>query len=82
MQDIGNHAERVVDIYQSEDLMIDTYRVSDHSGNPFETAVKHPHYNQGKRIIVETYLTKEEAQQGHNRWLQSFTCYTKTFPVI
>lgn len=47
---------------------IDTCSVSD-SAQPYETAVKHTHYNGGKWVIVELYDSKQEAQEGHNRWV-------------
>ena len=36
---------------------------------PFTTAVEHPAYNSGELIIVECYSTKENAKEGHEKWL-------------
>lgn len=69
---VGNYEERKVDRYESGFLVIDTAAVTD-SEMPFETAVQHPKYNYGKWVIVETYMTKELAQEGHNRWVGTMT---------
>ena len=66
--DVGNHAERKVDTYDKDDLFVDTCRISD-SSQPFETAIAHPDYNDNKIVIVELYDTSEEAQQGHDKWV-------------
>ena len=68
LQDMGNYEARKVDTYEENDLFVDTCAVSD-STQPYETAVQHPAYNNGKMVIVELYDTKEEAQQGHDKWV-------------
>lgn len=51
---------------------IDTCAVHD-ATKPFETGVCDPHYNNGAWIIVATYDTREEAQKGHDKWVQIMT---------
>lgn len=70
--DVGNYSERVVGRYDSEDstIMVSTARVSD-GRDPYETAVKHPEYNDGRMVIVESYQTKDEAASGHASWLEA-----------
>ena len=70
---MGNYKERKVDntIIPSVDAVIDTCAVSD-STQPYETAIKCSHYNNGKWVVVEQYDSKEEAQKGHERWVQVF----------
>ena len=70
MQDIGSYEDRKVDRWDSEDMntMVSTAKVSD-GRKPFETAVMHPAYNNGNMVIVSCYDTKEEAQIGHDKWL-------------
>ena len=70
LQDMGNYESRKVDRWNSKDKtkMVSTAAVSD-GRKPYETAVEHPAYNDGKMVIVECYNTKEEAQAGHDKWL-------------
>ena len=75
MQDVGNYKDRKVDRYEDGDLFIDTCRVSD-STQPYETGIAHPAYNDDKIVIVEQYANKEEAQAGHNRWIEVMTAET------
>lgn len=72
MQDFGNYEERKIDTYSEGDLFVDTCAVSD-STKPYETAVAHPRYNEGKMLIVELYDTKEKAQIGHDKWVKIMT---------
>ena len=72
LMDMGNIAERRVAVYEEDDLFVSTVRVSD-STQPFETAVEHPNYNDGKLVIVEQYDTKAEAEAGHEKWLAEMT---------
>ncbi len=67
---MGNYEDRKVDRWDSDDelKMISTAAVNDGS-KPFETAVQHPAYNNGLVVIVESYDSKEDAQKGHDRWL-------------
>lgn len=63
--------ERKVEQWFSDDgkRMISTVRVND-GEKPFETAFEHPEYNDGSMVIVEAYDTREEAMDGHGRWLK------------
>lgn len=51
---------------------VSTAYVTDAS-QPYETAVKHREYNDGKIVIVEGYDTKNEAALGHERWVAAMT---------
>lgn len=70
MDMLGNYDSRKVDRYEGgEGFFISTAYVCD-SDKPYETAVAHPEYADGKIIIVECYDTKSEAQKGHDRWVK------------
>lgn len=64
------YEQRNVDYYHKGKLDIDTSEVPDGS-SPFETGIRHPDYNYGEWIIVEAYNNRENAQSGHNRWVES-----------
>lgn len=66
------YEERVVSRFEGLGFLVDTAEVQD-SNDPYETAVEHPYYNDGKMIIVETYANKEAAQEGHDKWLEIMT---------
>lgn len=70
LQDKETYEDRKVDRWDSGDKtkMVSTAAVSD-GRKLFETAVKHPAYDDGKMIIVGCYDTKAEAQVGHDKWL-------------
>ena len=71
---MGNYEDRCIDCYDIEesDVFISTAEVTD--GKCFyETAVAHPEYNDGELIIVEAYDIKEQAQNGHNKWVELMT---------
>lgn len=70
----GTYEDRKVDVFQDNEkkIFISTAKVND-GFKPFETAVSYPDYDGGKLIIVESYNTKEEAQQGHNKWIKVMT---------
>jgi len=51
-------------------LVVDTCEVLDSPGRPYETAVSHVDYNPSQWCIVETYTTREEAEAGHQRWIE------------
>ena len=57
-----NYEERKVDRFEKDTLIIDTCFVSDGS-LPYETAIQHEEYNEGKWVIVENYPDKESAQK-------------------
>lgn len=67
-----NHDERMVDRYESDNFIIDTCLVTD-GAHDYETAVRSPLYNNGKWIAVEAYDTKDEAQKGHDNWVDTMT---------
>lgn len=70
----SNYDDRKVDRWDNEDetQMVSTCSVTD-GRKPYETAVMHPAYNEGKTVIVECYDTKEQAQVGHDKWKDLIT---------
>jgi len=68
----GTHEQRKVDRFERDDLIVDTCSVTD-SDDPYETAISHPDYNDGKWVIAETYKTADAAQEGHDKWVQIMT---------
>jgi len=68
----SNHEDRVVDNFKKDKIIVDTCMVTD-SDQPFETGVSHPAWNNSAWVIVEMYLTKTEAQAGHNKWVKIIT---------
>ena len=72
MLDIGNYDSRKVGRYDSDDLAVSTCSVSD-GQKPFETAVRHLEYNDGKWVIVEMYDDEAHAQIGHDNWVKTMT---------
>lgn len=78
---MGNYEQRRVANYipkGKKEWLVDTAAVND-SSQPYETAVKHPRFNNGKMVIVELYETKELAQKGHDKWVKKMTA--KKLPV-
>jgi len=73
LEDEGTHNQRKVARFeQGESIIIDTCEVSDGT-DPYETAVMHPEYNDGKWIIVQSYRTREDARRGHDDWVRTMT---------
>ena len=68
----NNYRERKVDRYEQCEILVDTALVND-AEKPYETAIEHPMYNDRIMIIVEYYDTKEDAQNGHDRWVELLT---------
>jgi len=68
----GNYESRAVDRYEACGMIIDTARVTD-SNKSYETGICHPEYNNGDWVIVEVYDTKEEAKEGHSKWVAKMT---------
>lgn len=66
------HKSENIGRYENGKLFVDTCKVWD-SEEPYETAIKHPDYNNGQIIIVDTYLDKESAQIGHKEWIKTIT---------
>ena len=70
----SNYEQRKVANYTDEEkkITVDTCMVTD-SQDPFETGISCPLYNNGEWVIVETYKTREEAQEGHEKWVKKMT---------
>jgi len=67
------HADWKVDCYKRDNgLTVNTCTALD-SGHPYDTAVKHPAYGDGRWITVEEYKSWESAQSGHQRWVETMT---------
>jgi hypothetical protein len=79
--DADNYQDRAVAHWTSDDgtVEVDTCRVSD-GHQPIETAVIHPEYNDGAWMIVEAYPTVEQAQAGHERWVE--LCRRDALPAV
>jgi len=68
----NTYEQRQVARYEKDGVFVDTCAVND-SDQPFETAIEHPKYNDGKMIVVQMYDTKEQAQKGHDKWVEKMT---------
>lgn len=66
----GNYEDRKVGRDDFDWGFVSTAEVCD-GVKPYETVVEHNRY--GKMVIVENYDTKEEAQQGHTKWVNTMT---------
>jgi hypothetical protein len=66
------YEERRIGRLEQGNLVVSTAAVND-SLHPFETAVKHPAFNGGKWIIVETYDDRDSARAGHDKWTDIMT---------
>ncbi len=73
MRNYGSYGERKVARYNGDGWFISTALVYDAENPQYETAIVHPEYNKGDHIIVETYPTKEDAGEGHERWVEVMT---------
>ena len=69
---MGTYESRKVARFDKDKLMVSTCVITD-SEQPYETAVRHPAYNNGKIVIVELYPTRQKAKQGHDRWVKKMT---------
>lgn len=69
---IGNYSSRLVANNTINNAIIDTVLVMD-SKQPYETGIKHPNYNNGNWVIVELYMTREKAEEGHIKWCDKFS---------
>lgn len=69
----GNYDSRKVARYEDgeKNIIISTAFVND-SSFPYETAIKHPEYNEGYFIIVENYNDEISAKEGHKKWEQLY----------
>lgn len=70
-----NYESRKVGRFDAEWGFISTAYVND-AEQPYETAVEHREYNNGKIVIVEGYDTRQEALEGHSRWVATMTAET------
>ncbi len=68
----SNYKDRLVENTKVGGGEVDTVMVTD-SEEPYETGICHPQYNEGSWVIVEMYNTKEEAKEGHKRWVEVFS---------
>jgi hypothetical protein len=68
----GTYEERKVALYNEGGLVISTAMVTD-GDLDFETAIKHPDYNDGNFVIVEAYDSLSDAHEGHERWVEIMT---------
>lgn len=69
---MNDYKSRKVDRYEQGELFISTASVSD-STYGYETAVRHPQYNDGKLVIVENYASLKDAKLGHQKWVKKMT---------
>lgn len=67
-----NYEQRKVARYEKDNLIVDTCSAND-SEQPYETGISHKSYNNGEWIVVETYDTQEQAEQGHAQWIAVMT---------
>ena len=68
------YEDRMVGRLDDENLQlsVSTIKVTD-SRKPYETAVASPSFRGGKWVIVGTYNSREEAQEGHDKWVKVMT---------
>ena len=78
---IGTYDERKVARHEDYNtgLIISTARVTDTAAG-YETAVRHPRYNNYSWIIVEEYRSEETALEGHGRWVKKMS--QKSLPLV
>lgn len=67
-----DYEQRCIGRFDADWGFVSTARVYD-ADKPYETAVKHPDYNDGKIVIVEPYDTRGEAEKGHAKWVDTMT---------
>jgi len=68
----GDYENRKIERFEEEGLVIDTCLVTD-GEHLYETGVCHSSYNSGDWVIVEAYDTKEDAKEGHKKWIEIMT---------
>lgn len=69
---MGNYENRKVGRDDFPWGFISTCSVTD-GAHPYETAVEHTAYNDGKLVIVEAYDSKDDAELGHAKWVATMT---------
>jgi hypothetical protein len=67
---LDNYEDRKIARYEDGDILVSTAKITDSAHYTLETAIRHPFYNDGQHIIVETYNTVEDAKVGHERWVK------------
>jgi hypothetical protein len=67
----NTYEDRKIDCTEINEVVIDTCAVTD-SDDPYETGICSKHYNDGKWIIVQTYSSKQQAEEGHKEWITVF----------
>jgi len=72
MNMVYTYEERLVANDVRENLHVDTVLVTD-ADYQYETAIRHPKYNDYEWIIVQGYDTKERAKEGHDYWVEKMT---------
>jgi hypothetical protein len=68
----GNYESRKVARDEFAWGFISTARVTDGEFD-YETAVKHKDYNNDEMVVVESYETKQQALNGHAKWVKKMT---------
>lgn len=68
----GTHEDMAIGRYESGGGIVDTCAVDD-ADQPYETGIYHNSYNEGDWVIVQLYDTKEEALEGHRKWVGIMT---------
>ena len=77
-----NYEERKVDRHdEGSGLVISTYSVTD-SDRQYETIVCCPMYCDGDPVVVEEYEVKDNAQEGHDRWVLVMMAEKLPFELI
>ena len=67
------YTDRVIGRHDGESgFFVSTAAVND-GAHPYETAVKHRDYDDGKMVIVEAYDDRKDAEAGHERWVETMT---------
>lgn len=69
---IENYEDRKVGRWQKGDVFVSTAAVND-SSFPYETAIAHPDYNNGKLIIVENHSSLKDAKTGFKKWVKKMS---------
>lgn len=66
-------SEPVAETALENGAVISTVWTSDNEDDPYETAISDKHYQEGDWIVVEAYVTKDEAIAGHDKWAKTMT---------
>lgn len=63
------YKDRLIENTKINDAVIDTIEIIE-CRNIYETAIKHPNYNDNDWITVEFYKNKNKAIEGHFKWVK------------